>query len=222
MITARDIDKLLDVHEDLTGSGRGRRYDVEVLNKSAIVLLTSFWEAYCEDIAAEGLQHLVTHAVAIDRLPMVLRKLVAKELKQDPNETAVWDLADRGWRKVLESRLTRLQEERNRRLNTPKSTQIDEPFHNALGIDQVSADWYWPGMSVQQARSKLDKFVTLRGEIAHRGRVASGVRKADVQDYYGHIKRLAGKTGGKVNRSAKQATGKHLWRPAQREPIASR
>ena len=38
---------------------RGRRYHLEVLNKSAIVLVTSFWEAYCEDIAAEGLAHIV-------------------------------------------------------------------------------------------------------------------------------------------------------------------
>jgi RiboL-PSP-HEPN len=207
----KDIDKLLEVHKDITGSDPGRRYGVEVLNKSAIVLLTSFWEAYCEDIAAEGLQHLVTHAVATDRLPLTLRKLVAKELNQDPNEIAVWDLADGGWRKVLESRLARLQEERNRRLNTPKSAQIDELFRSALGIDKVSAIWYWNGMSAEQARSKLDKFVTLRGEIAHRGRAASGVRKIDVRAYYGHIKRLASKTGGKVAKSARLATGKNLW-----------
>jgi hypothetical protein len=32
-----------------------------VLNKSAIVLLTAFWEAYCEDLAAEALNHVGDH-----------------------------------------------------------------------------------------------------------------------------------------------------------------
>jgi len=53
-----DVERLLEVHRDLGGSGRGRRRRLEVLNKSAIVLLYAFWEAYCEDIAAEGLNHL--------------------------------------------------------------------------------------------------------------------------------------------------------------------
>lgn len=47
------------------GTARGRRFDLEVLNKSAIVLITSYWEAYCEDIAAEALDH----AQAEDQMP---------------------------------------------------------------------------------------------------------------------------------------------------------
>jgi hypothetical protein len=40
-----DIDHLVDIHSRLTGEGPGRRYDVEVLNKAGIVLITAFWEA---------------------------------------------------------------------------------------------------------------------------------------------------------------------------------
>ena len=50
-----DINKLLEFHESSGGSSPGRRYGLEVLNKSAVVLICAIWEAYCEDIAAEGL-----------------------------------------------------------------------------------------------------------------------------------------------------------------------
>jgi hypothetical protein len=207
----KDVDRLLKVHVDLTGNAPGRRYGVEVLNKSAIVLITAFWEAYCEDIAAEALQHLVTKAGSSDLLPEDLRKNIAKELKADQHELATWRLADDGWRKVIKDRLGRMQEERNRRLNTPKSAQIDELFDKALGLPRISSAWYWKSMPAEQARAKLDKYVTLRGEIAHRGAASGSVKKTQVNDYYRHVKRLVGKTGGRVNNVVKKATGEALW-----------
>jgi hypothetical protein len=74
---AADIQRLLDLHQRVGGDSRGRRYGLEVLNKSAIVLITAFWEAYCEDLAAEGLEHIVKHAKSLNHkesIPiMVLR-----------------------------------------------------------------------------------------------------------------------------------------------------
>jgi hypothetical protein len=96
-----DIDRLINIHSRLTGPGPGRRYDVEVLNKAGIVLITSFWEAYCEDLAAEALEHLVDHSETAAKLPIELQKAVAKSLKTDAHELAVWKLADDGWRDVL-------------------------------------------------------------------------------------------------------------------------
>ena len=43
---------MIEIHVLLGGSGQGRKYQLEVLNKSAVVLITAIWEAYCEDIAA--------------------------------------------------------------------------------------------------------------------------------------------------------------------------
>ena len=81
----------------------------------------------------------------------------------------MWDLADTGWKSKVRARLDSLTAERNRRLNTPKSDQIDDLFTAAIGLLAVSSVWRWKSMSVTQARRKLDDFVTLRGEIAHRG-----------------------------------------------------
>lgn len=208
---ADDIDRLLEIHRDLGGDARGRRFRLEVLNKSAIVLITSFWEAYCEDLAAEVLEHIVKHARSAQSLSNEIKKIVAKELTGDPNQLAVWNLSDDGWRKVLQDRLLKLQEQRNRSLNTPKSENIDELFLKALGIEQISKTWAWRRMNSDQARTKLDRYVTQRGEIAHRGRAAHGCSKANVEDYLAFIKRLVAKTGGCANSYVRTITGNPLW-----------
>ncbi|MEV4118474.1 HEPN domain-containing protein [Micromonospora sp. NPDC049645] len=208
---SKDVEKLLDIHVQLTGTGRGRRYEVEVLNKSAIVLITSFWEAYCEDIAAEALGHLVEKCASPESLPTELRKSVAKELEAEKHDLAVWRLSGDGWRSVIRDRLALMQEERNKRLNTPKSAQIDDLFDKSLGLTRISGSWKWKGMSADQARLKLDKYVSLRGAIAHRGSASASVKKAEVTDYYQHVKELVGKTGGRINTAVKKATGESLW-----------
>jgi hypothetical protein len=208
---AKDVERLLEIHADVGGDAQGRRFGLEVLNKSAIVLITAIWEAYCEDVAAEALQHLVGNAPSGSKLPKELKKKIAGDIRADPNDLAMWDLADGGWKARAEARLSSLMEERNKRLNTPKSDHIDELFANAIGLPGLSGAWRWPKMSVPQARAKLDKFVTLRGDIAHRGAAASSVKKAQVTDYLKHVKRLVAKTGGRVNAHVKRATGKPLW-----------
>ena len=208
---ARDVDRLIQIHADVGGDEKGRRFGLEVLNKSAIVLITAIWEAYCEDLASEALDHLVTNVSSGSQLPKELKKRVVTEIKADANDLAMWDLADTGWRNKVRARLASLTTDRNKRLNTPKSDQIDDLFNAAVGLGSVSNTWYWKGMSVLNAKKKLDDFVTLRGAIAHRGASATGVKKIQVTDYFQHVKRLVAKTGGRVNVYMKSATGRPLW-----------
>lgn len=209
--SCEEIDRLLEIHADYGGNSAGRRRRLEVLNKAAIVLLAALWEAYCEDLAAEALQHLVTNAATAEALPDDLKRHVAKELERELHELATWKLADDGWRAVLTSRLEDLREDRARRLNTPKTAQIDELFSKATGISKVSSSWSWPGMSTDRAAEKLDRYVELRGSIAHRGAATESVHRADVTDFYSHVKRLVSKTGGTVNYACFRATGTRLW-----------
>lgn len=208
----KDIEKLMELHEKEGGKLRGRRYNLEVLNKSAIVLITSYWEAYCEDIAAEALKHIVKNTKNSDALPTELKKLIAKELENNNHELAIWEVADEKWRGYLISRLENLQETRNRKLNTPRTDNIDVLFKTTIGITRISSSWKWAKkMTVARARSKLNKFVTLRGSIAHRGKSSESVTKAQVKDYVEFIKQLAAKTGGKVNTHVRSVTDKSLW-----------
>jgi chromosomal replication initiation ATPase DnaA len=57
-------------------------------------LTTFFWEAYCEDLAAEALEHLVNNSKTADSLPNNLQKAVAKSLKAEVHDLAIWKLAD--------------------------------------------------------------------------------------------------------------------------------
>jgi hypothetical protein len=65
----KDISRLIGLHTMVGGSGPGRRHGLEVLHKSAVVLITAYWESYCEDIAAEGLAHIVKHGKSANVLP---------------------------------------------------------------------------------------------------------------------------------------------------------
>ena len=71
---AEDVERLLEIHADIGGDAQGRRFGLEVLNKSAVVLITAIWEAYCEDVASEALEHLVAHAPSATALPVELRR----------------------------------------------------------------------------------------------------------------------------------------------------
>ena len=209
---AQDIERLLELHEEKGGTSQGRRRGLEVLNKSAIILITSFWEAYCEDIAAEGLENIVKHGTSPDSLPKVIKKIIAKEIKEDPNELSVWSLCGDGWKQILSTRLDRLREQRNKKLNTPKAQNIDDLFLQSLGISFLSNSWKWATkMTAKRAREKLDRYATLRSEIAHRGKSGKTVKKAQVEDYFDFIKQLVSQTDGAVNFHIKNVTGKSLW-----------
>jgi hypothetical protein len=208
----KDVKALLKLHEEKGGDAPGRRFGLEVLNKSAIVLITSYWEAYCEDIAEEGLDAIVAHAKDSDALPKEIKKIVAKELKIDQNELAIWRLSDDKWRTLLRSRLQTLKEARNRKLNTPKHKNIDALFESAIGLANISLKWRWAKkLTAEKARQKLDKFVELRGEIAHRGKAKTSVTKAQVVDYLAFVKKAAGKTGGAVKSHVRKITGHELF-----------
>jgi hypothetical protein len=212
----KDVQSLLKLHVQLGGELPGRRYGLEVLNKSAIVLITAFWEAYCEDIAAEGLAHLVKYAKAADKLPEELRKQVSAELRKQAHDLEIWKLADNGWRQYLTKRLEEMRAVRNRKLNTPKTENINALFLTAVGIPDVSRAWSWAKMPANRASAKLDGYITLRGAIAHRGSHSKSVRKGQAEDYFALVQKLASISGGQVNSHVFRATGRRLWRRARR------
>ena len=66
-------------------------------------------------------------------------------------------------------------------------------------------------MPSDKASAKLDKYVALRGDVAHRGKAAKSVHKSDVEGFIEHVKFLVRKTGGRVHSTVTKATGKKLW-----------
>jgi hypothetical protein len=207
----KDIDKLLKLHAANGGDQPGRRYGLEVLNKSAIVLITSFWESYCEDLAEEALEIIVEHAPNAESLPKEIKKMIAKTLKEDRNELAIWGIADGKWRDVLRTNFTALKAERNKTFATPKSFNVNDLFESAVGLPNLSSYWKWEKMTATQAAKKLNEFVSKRGDIAHRGSSTSTIKKSEVEAYLNHVKKLAAKTGGATKKHVKKITGHDLW-----------
>ncbi len=203
--SAEDIRRLLDIHATLGGDARGRRHNLEVLNKSAVVLITAIWEAYCEDMAAEALDHIIRNSAGASSVPKELKKWIAIKIKEEKNDLAMWDLAADGWKTRAQSGLADLIA----RLNTPKSEKVDQLMLQAIGLKAVSNSWRWRRVSSEAARKKLDYYVSLRGSIAH-GRRSLSVKKTHAEGYFDHVRLLVEMTGSRVNSFLKELTAKGL------------
>ncbi len=59
-------------------------------------------------------------------------------------------------------------------LNTPKSKQVDELFEELIGLTNLHTRWSWQGINAEDAKKKLDEYIRIRGQIAHRVKHGKG------------------------------------------------
>jgi hypothetical protein len=206
-----EVSQLLKIHSKIAGPTVGAKHDVEVLNKSGIVLLVACWEAFVEDLATIAFQLQLKRANYPNDFPSEVLLAVAKRIKEDrAYEKRVWELAGEGWKTVLrqyqDSSLKLI-----RRFHTPKPQPIDDLFKSLLGIARISKKWSWQLCTPAKARRRLEKLVTLRGEIAHRVSVDRSVRKKDVENAGDLIARLAVATHNAVNNTLRKRFGHRPW-----------
>ena len=208
----REIRRLLEIHKAVSGAGVGYKHDVEVLNKSAIVLLVACWEAFVEDLAANAFAELLARCPDHSRFPRRVLTIASRDLRADPDESQVWLLAGTGWRTVLESHKAKLFKRYLGTFNTPRPEKVDFLFLELVGVSSLSSAWHWNRVTAATAAARLDALVTLRGEIAHR--VASGqkVLKRDVQKNLVFLTRLAVLSSNHVDLFLEQHTGARPWR----------
>jgi hypothetical protein len=65
----RDFDRLAEIHDDLAGTGPGRKHGVEVINKAGVVFVAACWESFIEDLAKEASDFLIDHVSAPEEVP---------------------------------------------------------------------------------------------------------------------------------------------------------
>jgi hypothetical protein len=207
-----DVRRLIEIHEALGGDRQARR----VLNKSAIVLLTACWEAYVEDLAENAFTFLMKRSKRHLDFPKRVRLLASKYLLEDLNKARIdlnrarmkiWDLAGPGWKTVLVLHKGRCID----KFHTPKREQIDDLFEKIIGLKQLSSAWKWRGFSARRAWDKLDTYVSLRGNIAHRVSFALCVTRGKVDDYLALTYRLAVRSTNRVRKYLRDITGKDPW-----------
>ena len=194
-----DVQRLLGI---VTGSGtRPSRKDAEVVNRSAVVLACACWEAFLEELALDALAYLIARINREDPLSATARQAANRALQH----------IDTGRPHSLLLQLSYHRQHILGPFNTPKSANADALYRKALGIPEISRDWRWRGVPASTARSRLDRWVSLRGDIAHRVKGMRPVTKRDVIDFVQLLERLAWLTCNGVRDWLMQATPATPW-----------
>ena len=186
----QSIARLLQIHEELTGNLPGRRNNVEVLNKSGIVLLVACWESFVEDLAVSSFDFLLENAHNPTAFPPKVLARAGRLLRDSKDERAIWSLAEDGWRQVLIAHKAETLEKHLGTFNTPRTAQIDGLYETLLGIPELSSNWHWQKMTQENAKQKLEELITVRGDIAHRVKTGKAVTKENLNSSAYFIQRL--------------------------------
>ena len=206
-----DVLNLVRIHVKVGGSGAGRKHKVEVLNRSGIVLVVACWEAFVEDLASQAFVAILADAADPGVFPKRVLVGAAKSLRDDKDESKVWNLAGSGWRRVLENYRDQLFAEHIGRLNTPRPERVDQMFEKLIGFKRLSTQWQWKGMPNDRALENLEALITLRGEISHRVTAGSPVYKKNVEAATELVVRLAVIASNRVGTFVQTRIGKPPW-----------
>ena len=210
-----DINRLIDMyeaaHELIEVQGEEKMpagYDVAL--RSALVLLVTCWEAYIEDIVSEGIEHYSTTLKDPQDLPDSLRRSILKHLARK-GQDSYWDLSGDGWKNILANLLKELKAKRDFSFMSPESQKTKEFVAESLGLEDITSSWDFEGRSAEENAALLDKYVKVRGKIAHRAKLAKKVEVDTVHAAVSFFKLLVSKSGGKINKLMKDTTGTGLW-----------
>lgn len=207
-----EVGRLLDIHGALTGRGPGRRHNVEILNKSAVVFLCASFEAFVERLASDAYSSIVNSADNHSQLPLRVRQLIAKQIKESRHDLQPWLLAGDGWRAIVEEHRSATLKRHVGHFNTPKMANIVELLSDLLGIRNLSREIRWRGMGAEAASAKLTEFITLRGALAHGERPARPVTKKMVRNYLKFLALVSVRLSNLVREHCRQTTGAYPWR----------
>jgi RiboL-PSP-HEPN len=207
----KDIDRLWNIHQEITGGGPGRKYDVDVINRAAIVFITACWESFVEDLATESFDFLINNVSKALDIPSKVRDIATKQMFTQQDSRKVWELADSGWRRVIIDHKTDVIKRWIDSLNTPRTAQVNTLFEELLGCSKVSEKWFWKKMSAVQSSDKLEKFMTVRGDIAHRTQTNKAVYKNWGTNYLNLIEKLVEKTEETIFDHLRSVTSQNPW-----------
>lgn len=190
---------------------------VQCLNKSAIVLTSAVWEAYVDDVCGNAVDHLSQHLPDASNLPDLIKLEIAAEIHRRYNDApgkkkdrkSAWELADGGWKIVLANNLTRIKEKMlmGNAFNTCKADNVKDLLERAIGLQDVCQFWRWQGATPDRVRTRLDEYIGLRGDVAHRGAAATSIRKNQCTAFLGLVEHLVGATETAISNHLQTLTG---------------
>lgn len=207
----QDIEILWQIYAEVSRTGKGRKLRADVVSRTAIIFISACWESYIEDVAMEAFDYLLVHATTPDVFPAKVKILATKELREAKDERRIWELAGSGWTKILKSHRNTIREKWLQNFNTPKSKQVSGLFADLIDLHDVTSSWNWPRVSADQARRKLDQYVTIRGNIAHRTKHDETVYKSGAKEFLSHAVKLVEKTDEAIRDHLQSLTTELPW-----------
>ena len=204
-------ENISDVQRLLTIAAKTSSHtDKKILRNGAIVLFTASWEAFIEDLADASFKFLSKNAKTHNKLPISVKRHVAKKINVGKDPLQLWLLADSGWKTVLKKHGKSIIENWIGPLNTPNYKRVDDMFECLIGLKNLSNEWQWSGISAKDVKKKLDRYIDLRGQIAHRNSADQTIKTGLVYEYTEFIYRLAVRSHN--------TTRKHLFNQTKKMP----
>jgi len=139
--------------------------------KSALIVLSSTWEAFIEDLIEFAFTKMIDICTDSDLLPKLLKKEIIKNLSKSKNELELWKLTAAGWKDSAKE----LVKEELAKLNSPYIKNIDMIFSKMFGIKQFSACLTWDVEYQNEVRvfstnfntEMITDLVNIRNSLAH-------------------------------------------------------
>ncbi|MEU4377354.1 HEPN domain-containing protein [Pseudonocardia alni] len=192
-----DVDVLIRTAEQATGGTPGRPAgDLGPLKRAATALCYTAWEVYVEDSLIWLAERAGTVSTPGD-LPAALRVATEQHAKgSDP-----WILAGEGWRQAVADVVTDATrgrgEDGSGGLNTANSQNVEKLQQRFLG-ESLLAKCRWQRRTNAGVRHEIDRLVTVRGRIVHRGETPDDLELEGVRFWRRFINRLCEKLDGHV------------------------
>lgn len=206
-----EIENLLDIHMEISGGKRWKRKaNVQTLNKSAIVLLTACWESFIEELASTSFDFLLNNARTYKSIPIDVLVLASRDLKEDKDERQIWNLADEGWKLVLQKYKKEILDNKIDYFHSPKADRVEVLFKKLIGVD-ITSYWKWRWETNKNAKNTLEKYIDLRWDISHKLRTKKTVLKKEVQEYKVFLQRLALVSHNWLDKYLTKITWKEPW-----------
>ena len=170
-----DVDRLINSHAALSGTGLGKR-GLGHITRSGVVMLCASWELYLEQLLLESARYYTKRLELPSELPKDVQKSISRHVKSSKHELKPLQLSGDGWKGVYLDYVRA----GTGKLNTPKTSNVNTMYGDLLGDPKLSACW-----AIGEAA--IDGFVTVRGDIAHRGRHAAYIPIWQLQQYRNNI-----------------------------------
>lgn len=167
-----DVDRMIETHSDITNGLPGNR-GLGHLTRAGVLLLCAAWELYVEEVLVEAVDKMLDRATSPEDLPTPVKLNISNYIRSSKHQLKPLEMAGAGWEVILKE----IAREWVVGLNTPKKHNIDQGFNAIIGLPNLSDCW-------SLGPDAVNGFVSVRGDVAHRGSDTTNIRIGTLRDTY--------------------------------------